>query len=168
MCMFGLQHHLLLARDLLLVNLDQRVSRVRQLGSRAGLRTLFAAPLDQTLCFCQLVPFELARLVGFLEHVAEIGVVVLRARNLQSGGERNRVFLNRLDQSLLAFLKQKDGREHRPGPSHLSADGDHGRADPGCGRRGASQDGVRTRARTGSTARYRAFVREHYQINHRA
>jgi hypothetical protein len=54
----GFEHQLVLAGDLALVGLDQRVCRVRQLRAVAtGLWTLFAALFDQPFGIRDLMPF---------------------------------------------------------------------------------------------------------------
>ena len=109
MRVIGLQHQLVLAGDLALVSLDQRVRRVRQLRAIAtGLWALFAALFDQPLGIRDLVPFQLAGLVGLFQHVAEVFIVVLGAGDLEGGGQRDGPVLHRLDQALLALFQQED------------------------------------------------------------
>ena len=83
--------------------------RVRQLRAIAtGFRALFAALFDQPLGIRDLVPFELAGLVGLFQHVPEVFIVMLGAGDLEGGGQRDGAVLHRLDQALLALFQQED------------------------------------------------------------
>ena len=109
MRVIGLQHQLVLAGDLALVSLDQRMRRVRQLRAIAtGFRALFAALFNEPLGIRDLVALQLAGLVGLFQHVAEVFIVVLGAGDLEGGGQRDGAVLHRLDQALFALFQKED------------------------------------------------------------
>ena len=73
-----------------------------------GAGAFFAAAFDEPFGTGDLVPLQLARLVGLLQHVAEVFVIVLRTGDLESRRQRNSPVLDRLDQALLAFFQKED------------------------------------------------------------
>ena len=73
-----------------------------------GFRTFFATLFDEPFGIRDLVPFELAGLVGFFQHVAQVFIIMLGAGDLERSGQRNCAVLYRFDQALFSLFQQED------------------------------------------------------------
>ena len=107
--MFGFEHHLALPVHLFLVGADQAVAGGDRahLVDRFGARAQFLTFFKKAFGFDDLSALELPAFIGFLQHVAQIGIAVFGTGNLQRGGQRNKAALHAFNQPVFALLQQE-------------------------------------------------------------